>query len=168
MLGRGLAVAAAVAAVDQFAKHAVLRSFDTAGCGVGHKTVTPFFDLVLTCNRGVSFGLFNGAAGVRGMILAVVAAAIVLVLLYWLARVTNGWMAAAIGLIIGGAVGNVVDRLLLGGVVDFLDFHIGAWHWPAFNIADSAICVGVAMMLLESLLTRRAAPREERRGDLPP
>ena len=58
-------------------------------------------------------------------------------------------------MVIGGAVGNVVDRLRLGAVVDFLDFHIGGWHWPAFNLADSAICLGVAAMLLDSLLPRR-------------
>jgi len=104
----------------------------------------------------------------RGVVLGVLALAIVVVLLYWLARVTGFWLATAIGLIIGGAVGNVIDRILLGGVVDFLDFHAGAWHWPAFNLADSAICIGVAAMLLESLLARRAAPRQEQGGDLAP
>ena len=168
MLGRGLAAAAAVVASDQLSKHAVLSFFAIDGCGSRHETVTSFFDLVLTCNRGVSFGLFSGGAGLPGMALAVLALAIVLVLLYWLARATNAWLAVAIGLIIGGAVGNVVDRLVLGGVVDFLDFHVGAWHWPAFNLADSAICIGVAAMLLESLLARRAAPRQEQGGDLAP
>ena len=76
-------------------------------------------------------------------------------LVYWLRRVTSPLLAVAIGLIIGGAVGNVVDRIRLGAVVDFLDFHIGSWHWPAFNLADSAICVGVAAMLLDGLLLHR-------------
>jgi small multidrug resistance pump len=71
-----------------------------------------------------------------------------------------------IGLIIGGAIGNVVDRLRLGGVVDFLYFHVGAWYWPAFNLADSAICLGVAAMLLDGLLLRRAAPQAKGREDL--
>jgi signal peptidase II len=66
-------------------------------------------------------------------------------------------LAVAIGLIIGGAIGNVIDRIRLGAVVDFLDFHIGTWHWPAFNVADSAICIGVAVMLLDGLLLRREA-----------
>jgi signal peptidase II len=168
MLVRGLAAAAAVVALDQLSKRAVLAFFAIDGCGSRHETVTSFFDLVLTCNRGVSFGLFNGEAGLPGIMLAIFAVAIVIVLVYWLARATSAWLAVAIGLIIGGAVGNVVDRILLGGVIDFLDFHVGPWHWPAFNLADSAICIGVAAMLLEGLLVRRAAPREQRGGDVPP
>jgi signal peptidase II len=168
MLVRGLAAAAAVIALDQLSKHAVLAFFASAGCASRQEMVTSFFALVLTCNRGVSFGLFNGEAGLPGVVLAVLAGAIVVILLYWLARVTSAWLAVAIGLIIGGAVGNVADRIRLGGVVDFLDFHVGPWHWPAFNLADSAICLGVAAMLLESLLGRRAVPRAQERGDLPP
>jgi len=79
------------------------------------------------------------------------------VLIYWLSRVESSLLAVAIGLVIGGAIGNVIDRLRFGAVVDFLDFHVGSWHWPAFNIADSAICVGVAVMLLDGLLLRREA-----------
>jgi signal peptidase II len=85
------------------------------------------------------------------------AIAIVTVLTYWLSRVESPLLAVAIGLIIGGAIGNVIDRIRFGAVVDFLDFHVGSWHWPAFNVADSAICVGVAVMLLDSLLMRREA-----------
>jgi len=88
---------------------------------------------------------------------SLVAAAIVAVLIYWLSRVESWLLAVAIGLVIGGAVGNVIDRLRFGAVVDFLDFHVGSWHWPAFNVADSAICVGVAVMLLDGLLLRREA-----------
>ncbi len=79
--------------------------------------------------------------------------------MFWLSRVGSEALALAIGLIIGGAVGNVIDRLRFGGVVDFLYFHIGAWYWPAFNFADSAICIGVAVMLLDGLLTRRQSPQ---------
>src|SRR5271155_211354 len=85
------------------------------------------------------------------------AAAIVAVLINWLSRAASPFLAVAIGLIIGGAVGNVIDRLRLGAVVDFLDFHLGGAHWPAFNLADSAICIGVAAMLLDGLLPRRGA-----------
>jgi signal peptidase II len=168
MLARGLAAAGAVVALDQLSKGAVLSFFGVEGCGSRHEAVTSFFDLVLTCNRGVSFGLFNGEAGLPTIAFALIAVAIVAVLAYWLARATSAWLAGAIGLIIGGAVGNVIDRLRLGGVVDFLDFHVGPWHWPAFNLADSAICIGVAAMLLESLWVRRAAPREQPGGDVPP
>jgi signal peptidase II len=168
MLGRGLAVAVVVAALDQLAKYRVLEFFGADGCGTAHERVTSFFDLVLTCNRGVSFGLFNQGTEWTGLLLTLLAVAIIVVLVWWLARVNSGLLAVAIGLIIGGAVGNVLDRVFLGGVVDFLDFHLGAWHWPAFNLADSAICIGVAAMLLDSLLLRRALPGEHGRGDLPP
>jgi signal peptidase II len=156
MLVRGLATAVVVAILDQLSKAAVLAHF--AGRPFGDReTVTSFFNLVLTYNRGISFGLFNAGAGVNALVFSVVAAAIVVVLIFWLSRAGSPFLAVAIGLIIGGAVGNVIDRLRLGAVVDFLDFHVGSLHWPAFNVADSAICIGVAAMLLDGLLLRREA-----------
>jgi signal peptidase II len=91
------------------------------------------------------------------LVFSVVAGAIVAGLLWWLARTESPLLAVAIGLIVGGAIGNVADRVRLGAVVDFLDFHLGSWHWPAFNLADSAICLGVAAMLLDGLLLQRQA-----------
>lgn len=154
MLALGLATALAVAVLDQLSKAAVLAHF--AGRGFDADRVTPFFNLVLTLNRGMSFGLFNTGGGATGAVLfSLVAAVIVAGLVFWLRRVRSPLLAVAIGLIIGGAVGNVTDRIRHGAVVDFLDFHIGYWHWPAFNLADSAICLGVAVMLFDSLLLRR-------------
>ncbi len=127
--------------------------------------VVPFLDLVLTCNSGVSFGLFN-RTGVSALLFALAAALIILVLLFWLSRVRQNFLAFAIGLIIGGAIGNVIDRLRFGAVIDFLYFHAGSWYWPAFNLADSAICLGVAAMLLDGLLLRRATPQAKRGDDL--
>jgi signal peptidase II len=156
MLGRGLAAAVAVAVLDQLSKAAILGYF--AGHAFGeHEKVTSFFDVVLTYNRGMSFGLFNSGGGMNALLFSLVAAAIVAVLAYWLSRVESPLLAVAIGLVIGGAIGNVADRVRLGAVVDFLDFHIGAWHWPAFNVADSAISIGVALMLVDGLLLRREA-----------
>jgi signal peptidase II len=156
MLVRGFAAAIAVVIFDQLSKAAVRGYF--AGHAAGeHENVTSFFNIVLIYNRGMSFGLFNSGGGLNALLFSVVAAAIVTVLTYWLSRVESPLLAGAIGLIIGGAVGNVIDRIRFGAVVDFLDFHIGSWHWPAFNIADSAICVGVAVMLLDGLLLRREA-----------
>jgi len=156
MLARGLAAAAVVAILDQLSKAAVLGFF--AGRLLGeHERIMPFFNLVLTYNRGMSFGLFNNGAGVNALLFSLVAAAIVTVLAYWLSRVETPLLAVAIGMIIGGAIGNVVDRIRFGAVVDFLDLHIQSWHWPAFNVADSAICAGVAVMLLDGLLLRREA-----------
>lgn len=157
MLLRGLAVAAAIVGLDQAGKWAVLRHFNETGC-VGHlQRITSYFDLVLTCNSGVSFGILNGS-GASALVFALGAAVIVALLLVWLARAQTSFLAVAIGLIVGGAIGNVIDRLRLGGVVDFIYFHAGSWYWPAFNIADSAICVGVAAMLVDGLLLRRAPP----------
>jgi signal peptidase II len=167
MLGRGLAVAALAAVLDQASKYALLQHFGETGCGRRVEAVSSFLDLVLTCNSGVSFGLFN-RAGLNSLIFTLAAAAIVVVLVYWLARVRTGFLAVAVGLIIGGAIGNVIDRLRFGAVIDFLYFHAGAWYWPAFNLADSAICLGVAAMLLDGLLLRRAAPPAKEGEDLSP
>ena len=163
MLGRGLSVAAAAAVLDQLTKALVLAFFGEAGCAVHRLVVTSFLDLVLTCNAGVSFGMFN-RSGLSSAIFAVAAAAIVVVLTLWLRRVRVTLLAVAIGLIIGGAVGNVIDRLRFGAVIDFLYFHAGAWYWPAFNLADTAICLGVAAMLLDGLLLRRP-PQQAKRGE---
>jgi signal peptidase II len=155
-LARGLITATVVVVMDQLSKAAILALF--AGRFFGDRdTITSFFNLALTYNRGISFGLFNGDGGVNALVFSFAAAAIIAVLLYWLSRAASGFLAVAIGLIIGGAVGNVIDRLRFGAVVDFLDFHIGSVHWPAFNLADSAICIGVAAMLLDGLVLRRQA-----------
>jgi signal peptidase II len=156
MLARGFAAAIIVVILDQLSKAAVVGFFAERALGQ-HESVTPFFNLVLTYNRGMSFGLFNQGAGLNALLFSLVAAVIVAVLAYWLSRVESPFLAVAIGLVIGGAIGNVIDRIRLGAVVDFLDFYVGSWHWPAFNVADSAICVGVAAMLLDGLLLHREA-----------
>ena len=161
MLGRGLATAGVVVILDQLSKTAILAFFGERIFG-GRETVTSFFNLALTYNRVISFGLFNGGAGLNALVFSLAAAAIVAVLIYWLSRASSPFLAVAIGLIIGGAVGNVIDRLRLGAVVDFLDFHYGALHWPAFNLADSAICIGVGIMLLDGLLRRDPQTLETR------
>ena len=154
MIGRGLGLAAVAVAFDQISKLIVLSHFGDGGIERNER-VTSFFDLVLTYNHGMSFGLFNNGTGLSAPLFALAAVAIVAVLVFWLSRARSEMLAGAIGLIIGGAVGNVVDRLRFGGVIDFLYFHAGSWYWPAFNLADSAICIGVAVMLLEGLLARR-------------
>jgi signal peptidase II len=156
MLMRGLATAIAVVVLDQLSKAGVL-GFLTGNLPGQQQEISSFFNIVLIHNRGMSFGLFNSSGRLNALLFSLVAAAIVAVLIYWLNRVDSSLLAVAIGLIIGGAIGNVIDRIRLGAVVDFLDFHVGSWHWPAFNVADSAICIGVAVMLLDGLLLRREA-----------
>ena len=161
MLWRGLAAAAGVAVLDQLSKLALLYHFPDATCGRYREVVTPFLDLVLACNAGVSFGILN-RTGLNSLVFVGVAAAIILLLVLWLRRVPTRFLALAIGFIIGGAIGNVIDRLRFGAVIDFLYFHAGAWYWPAFNLADSAICLGVAAMLLDGILSRRAGQAKGR------
>lgn len=117
--------------------------------------VTGFFNLVLVYNQGVSFSLlwFDGPAG--PYLLALLSLAIVGALLWWVRRDPRPFNAVTAGLIVGGAIGNVIDRLYLGAVVDFLDFHAFGWHWPAFNVADSGIVVGALALVADGLFRRR-------------
>ena len=114
--------------------------------------VTSFFNLVLVGNTGVSFGLFRGA-GARWFLVAV-SLAVVVALLVWLWRARAMLIQLGVGLVIGGALGNVIDRVRLGAVVDFLDFYAFQVHWPAFNLADSAIVAGVIVLVLDGVLGR--------------
>lgn len=145
----GIAVIGLVLAADQASKAAVLANAEALSGGV---TMVPGFDLVLGRNDGVAFGLLGG---VGPWVLVALAAAIV----WWLAtklfRSERRRNAAAFGAVIGGALGNVVDRLRHGAVTDFLDFYVGDRHWPAFNLADIAVVCGVAAILL----LERSAPR---------
>jgi signal peptidase II len=154
-MGLGLIAAALVIAADQLTKVWILGFFAERQDGVPVAPVTAFFNLVLTGNRGMSFGLFNTNAALNTAVFTALAAAIVIGLLVWMRRARNRYIHLALGLIIGGAIGNVWDRLFRGAVVDFLDFHLGDWHWFAFNIADAAICLGVAILLIDGLLARR-------------
>jgi signal peptidase II len=119
--------------------------------------VTPFFNLVLIWNRGVSFGfLGQESSDWLPWLLTALALAIMTVLAWWLREAANRLMVLALGLVIGGAFGNIIDRLRFGAVVDFLDFYIAEFHWPAFNVADSAITAGAALILYDALFVSRA------------
>jgi signal peptidase II len=113
--------------------------------------VAPFFNLVLVMNRGVSFGMLGGAPGWMPWALTAFALLIAAALAIWLRRADSRILACALGAVIAGAIGNAIDRMRFGAVVDFLDFHAFGWHWPAFNVADSAIVVGVGLLILDSL-----------------
>ena len=115
--------------------------------------VLPFFNLTLVYNEGAAFSFLSDQSGWQRWFLAAVAAVVTSVLVLWLRGLQQQEKLTAIslGLIIGGAVGNLIDRLLFGHVIDFLDFYIGQYHWPAFNIADSAIFIGVVLMIYDVL-----------------
>ena len=158
LTGLGLAVAVAACLIDQAAKFWLLLALDLGRRG--NLAVTPFLDLVLTWNTGISYGLFpqQGAVGQWGLLGFKVAA--VIFLWVWLARAPSRLTAAALGLIIGGALGNAVDRLHWPGVMDFVLFHIetAGWRftWYVFNLADFAIVAGVVALLYDSLWARGA------------
>ena len=118
-------------------------------------TITPFFNLVSVMNKGISFSFFNSGHVATVWALIIISLAIIAAVAVWLYREQNRWTKLALSLILGGAVGNVADRLRLGAVVDFLDFHIGAHHWPAFNIADTAVCIGVFIIIVQSIFSKK-------------
>lgn len=159
----GLALAAAVVILDQLSKWAIMGLMRPPRV----IEITPFFNLVVGWNRGVSFGLFNNDSPLNAWILIAVALVIVIVLMIWLSKTDRLRLAVALGLVIGGAIGNVIDRLRFGAVFDFLDFHALGLHWPAFNVADSAITVGALVLVADSLFVHpegRKLERRERQG----
>jgi signal peptidase II len=155
----GLAVAAAAAALDQASKLWLLFVIDLPARGIVR--ITPFLDLVLTWNTGISYGLFRqeGPMG-QAALLALKAVAVVL-LWIWLARTASRLAAVSLGLIIGGAIGNAIDRFVYGAVADFVLFHVTtanfSFNWYVFNLADVAIVAGVIGLLFETLVGAGAA-----------
>lgn len=164
MLRYGLILAAVIVVLDQASKWLIIHVVMDP-----HRIieVTPFFNIVLVWNRGISFGLFNNGEMWVTWILSVVAIGIAGALVAWLRRVEGRWLATALGFVIGGAIGNVLDRIVNSNraVTDFLDFHLGAHHFPAFNVADSAISVGVVLLLIDSLIEPRGQTRFEQENN---
>ncbi len=119
------------------------------------KSITPFFNYYLTFNRGVSFSMFTANNNIGVWFLISVTLIISSFVLYAFLKSNDKIEKSAFMLILGGALGNLWDRLRYGAVIDFLDFHLNNYHWPAFNIADSAICVGVILLLWHTLRRKK-------------
>ncbi|MCW5699742.1 MAG: signal peptidase II [Rhodospirillales bacterium] len=156
----GLAVALVVVVLDQASKWWIVEEVMQPP---RHLEVTSYFNLVMGWNRGVSFGLFNTVSPLNAWVLTGAAVAIVAVLLVWLYRTNRLFFAVAIGFVVGGAIGNVIDRVRYGAVADFLQLHLEAFgcplgrsycYWPAFNLADTMITIGAFMIVLDTLFTR--------------
>ena len=147
MRWRYLSLSALVIFLHQLAQTWIYGLIEAHG---GSITVLPFFNLVKVWNRGISFGMFNSLAHAQWL-LSGMAIIITFILLRWLWRTDDRLTAAALCLVIGGAVGNTIDRLRYGGVADYLDFHAFGYHWPAFNLTDCAIVGGVLVLLLREL-----------------
>jgi signal peptidase II len=145
----GLGIAALTVLADQAHKAWMLYVYDIGA--KGPVALAPFFDLVLVWNKGISYGLLRqeSTLGRWGLILFALGASLALVV--WLARIESRLAAASIGLIIGGALGNAIDRVAYGGVADFFSFHAFGYEWYVFNVADTAIVAGVVGLLYDSL-----------------
>jgi signal peptidase II len=144
---RWLGISAMVIALDLYTKHLIQQAFQYGE----HLTLTSYFDLVRYHNQGAAFSFLSNAGGWQQVFFSLVAviAAVVIVRLLLRHR-SQSLFCFGLALVLGGALGNLYDRLTLGYVVDFLFFHYQTWYWPAFNVADSAICCGVALLLLDS------------------
>jgi len=144
-------LAAAIVVADRLTKLAVLDAL-VPGERIA---VTGFCNLVLVFNRGAAFSFLAGASGWQTLLFAAIALAAALVVSWLILRMPGrGLLCTGLALILGGALGNLVDRLLYGQVVDFVDLHAFGWHWPAFNVADSGITVGAGLVILEGFLRR--------------
>jgi signal peptidase II len=157
----GLLVAAVAVVVDQVSKYVIVEHILRPEGITGTPYLTgkiipliPFFQLRMAWNEGISFSMFNSGESHMVAILLTVQIAITALLLWFLRSLESRWLQVACGLVIGGALGNIIDRAMFGAVADFIDFYVGDWHFPTFNVADSCISVGAAMWLLDAVLSR--------------
>ena len=152
----GYGTALAVLLLDQLTKH-----WDSANLAYRDPvTVTSWFDFMLAHNTGAAFSFLADAGGWQRWFFTVVTVLVSLVLVIWLARLSRSqlWLGLGLGLVLGGGLGNLWDRIALGYVVDFVSLHYRTWYWPAFNVADSAISVGAVLLIVDSFLPRNASP----------
>jgi len=158
----GLPVAAGILVVDQASKWWILEVARLPM--VQHIplfSAGPFgLDLTMVWNRGVTFGLLAGDGPWHHLILALLATVIAGFLLRWMARAENRLTAFALGAVVGGAIGNVIDRVRFGAVVDFVNAHAWGWHWYVFNVADAAIVCGVLALIADALFRPKPGPKE--------
>jgi len=156
MFRYGLIIAGATLAFDQLVKAFILYGLEfikgLSGIPVLPIEITPFFNVVMVWNHGISYGLFQAASGFERWILVVFSLGVTGLLVWWLRGIRDLRMAQAIGLIVGGAVGNVIDRIAYGAVADFFHLHAFGYSWYVFNVADTAIVVGVVLMAADLLL----------------
>jgi signal peptidase II len=159
----GFLIAGLSLAADQISKNVLLygygfkemRPFDRV-------EVLPFFDLVMVWNRGISYGLFQSGSFAGTLALTIFQLAAAIGLTWWLLRLQDRLLAAGVGFLIGGALGNVIDRIIYGAVADFFHFYAWGRGWYVFNIADAAITIGVVLLLADAVIKRDPRPQPER------
>ena len=151
----GIAIALLVAFCDLLSKRFIFAILENIASSEHTNNpeirVSDFFSLVYVWNRGVSFGMFNQIENSH-IILSLVQGSVLVILLFWLHANKKPHFTYALGFIIGGALGNLTDRIKNGAVADFLDFHIASYHWPAFNLADSFVFIGVMILIFDDLI----------------
>ena len=180
----GLAIICSVIFVDQYTKWLViegLRADGPANAGFLHWLITlkkiaffvserehfrnmvlaPFLNLVMVWNQGISFGMLDSNSPNMALVFIALSLVISVMMMLWLAMNTQKTVAVALSLVIGGALGNVIDRVRFDAVADFIDVHLNEHHWPAFNVADSCIVAGAGIMMLSSLLSQESTKRKE-------
>lgn len=150
---RWLSLSAAIVIADQITKWLILARFQL---GERLPVIDGLFDLVLTFNRGAAFSFLGDASGWQRYLFVGLALSVSVVLVIFLRRRGHPQLQLGLALILGGAIGNVIDRIRIGEVVDFLLVYHGTWSWPAFNVADSAITIGAGLLILDSFRQRRA------------
>ena len=138
-----------VVVLDQWSKHWIVANFREFEV----LTVWPVFNLTLVYNTGAAFSFLSDAGGWQRWFFIIVGVLVSLIMVVWLSRLQSRerWTALGLALVVGGAVGNLIDRIMLGKVVDFLQWHWHDWYWPSFNLADSAITLGVVLLLIDGL-----------------
>ncbi len=150
----GLGIASIIIILDQLTKLYFLNLLLQNDMYI---KVCSFFNLIVAWNTGVSFSMFNDMGNLGVYVLSGFSVFMVGILIYWLKKETHLFMRTALGFIIGGALGNVIDRLRFGAVFDFLDIHAYGHHWPAFNLADSFICIGAIMLICDGILFNKCS-----------
>lgn len=151
-----LALSLAIALIDQISKWAIINFVMNPPRVI---PLTDFLNVVLTRNYGVSFSLFYDKGDLTRWLLIGVSSLITLFLAWWLTQLISKLARVGVAMIVGGALGNIADRVLFGGVTDFIDFHYAGIHFPAFNVADSAITIGVALFIFDSLRNYKEWPK---------
>ena len=150
----GLTIAVLGLAADQLSKNILLYGYGFKAMRPFERVeVLPFFDLVMVWNRGISYGLLQSDGGLGTLFLTLFQLAASAGLTWWLFRIKDRLLAAAVGFLIGGALGNVIDRMIYGAVADFFHFYAFGYDWYVFNVADSAITVGVIVLLLDAFVS---------------
>lgn len=165
--------------VDQLSKWWATEEILKAGNGYGFfewitripeiadyrsKEMLPFVDFVMVWNNGISFGMFQSDDPVVPLLITLVTAAVIIGFIVWMVRTDIRNVAGGLSMVVGGAIGNLIDRMRFDAVIDFLDFHIFGWHWPAFNLADTCIVLGIAFVVFDSLFLEPRRREPQRRS----